>query len=265
MQDEVEPEQSNEQLSLIITEVYLDDIYDSFVSNQDAIANALMIYGEFETLDDIKNFERPWKLAIDAFDKDIEILIQNNPAEEYADVWNSFYTNLEELRNLCVPFTNLDPNGDGHYTSEEGDKIYNENVPKLKDTISAILEDCRYFLELKEANAIVVPEASTSKVENNYAEYKAKCTECGKTASYTYKNPFSGKDEPYCYTHYNEIIDMMGSMENDVGSSKQSKHTCEECSKEGTHVYYSFTGQTEYYCTKHYEELKDLLKALGIE
>ena len=58
---------------------------------------------------------------------------------------------------------------------------------------------------------------------------------------------------------------MMGDMEADVGDSNQSKHTCEQCNKEGIHVYYSFTGQTEYYCTEHYEELMDMLEAFGVE
>lgn len=91
------------------------------------------------------------------------------------------------------------------------------------------------------------------------------CVECGKSATYTYKNPFSGKIEDYCYTHYKEIKDIMSMMEEDVGSSKQSKHTCEQCSREGTHRYNSFTGQTEYYCTTHYEELMDMLESFGLD
>lgn len=91
------------------------------------------------------------------------------------------------------------------------------------------------------------------------------CTECGKSATYAYKNPFSGKLEDYCYTHYKEIKDIMSMMEEDVGRSNQSKHTCEQCSREGTHRYNSFTGQTEYYCTTHYEELMDMLESMGLK
>ena len=94
---------------------------------------------------------------------------------------------------------------------------------------------------------------------------KHSCTECGKSANRTYKNPFSGVTEHYCETHYQEIIAIMGMMESDVGSSKQSKHTCEQCSREGTHRYNSFTGQTEYYCTQHYEELMDMLEEFGLD
>lgn len=101
------------------------------------------------------------------------------------------------------------------------------------------------------------------KEKDNYNNVHS-CAECGKSASKTYSNPFSGKQEYYCTTHYQKIIDIMSMMEDDVGSSKQSKHTCEQCSREGTHRYESFTGQTEYYCTQHYEELKDLLDAFGL-
>lgn len=98
-----------------------------------------------------------------------------------------------------------------------------------------------------------------SDYSNNYI-----CTECGKNATNSYKNPFSGKTEYYCNTHYQEILNIIDMMESDVGNSSQSKHTCEECSKEGTYEYESFTGQTEYYCTEHYNELMDMLGALGM-
>lgn len=111
----------------------------------------------------------------------------------------------------------------------------------------------------KKAETYNYPKPATSDKQ------KETCIECGASATYTYKNPFSGKMENYCYTHYQEIIDIMSMMEADVGSSKQTKHTCEQCSREGTHRYDSFTGQTEYYCTQHYEELMDMLEAFGIE
>lgn len=91
------------------------------------------------------------------------------------------------------------------------------------------------------------------------------CIECGKAATNTYTNPFSQQIEYYCYSHYQEILDIIGGMEEDVGNSDYSKHTCMECNREGTHRYESFTGQTEYYCTTHYEELMDMLEDLGVD
>lgn len=256
---------SAKPLSFDVTEMYLDDIYDNFVATQKTLVDALMSYGEFTTLDDITSFERIWITAIDSFDEDLDVLAQNISADEYAEYWSSLHTNLQNFRDLCVPFTNLDPNGDGTYTSEEGDNIYNENAPILKDTLVMILEDYKDFCLMKEIYAVTVPETSAPTSKNNYKESSKKCLECEKTASYSYTNPFSGEEELYCYIHYKEIIDMMGDMEADVGDSNQSKHTCEQCNKEGIHVYYSFTGQTEYYCTEHYEELMDMLEAFGVE
>lgn len=125
----------------------------------------------------------------------------------------------------------------------------------------------RWYLEEDLVTSMIEPssDSTTSVTIPRATEAKVSCIECGKTANYTYKNPFSGIEEPYCYSHYQEIIDIMSMMEDDVGSSKQSKHTCEQCSREGTHRYNSFTGQTEYYCTQHYEELMDMLKAFGLE
>ena len=102
------------------------------------------------------------------------------------------------------------------------------------------------------------------KEQENDSEVSLFCVECGKEANCTYTNPFSNENELYCYTHYNEIIDIMSGIESDVGNSVYSNHTCEQCSREGTHRYESFTGQTEYYCTQHYEELTDMLESFGL-
>lgn len=125
----------------------------------------------------------------------------------------------------------------------------------------------RWYLEeeLVASMTKLSSESTTSVTTPRATEAKAACIECGKTANYTYTNPFSGVEESYCYSHYKEIIDIMSMMEDDVGNSSYSKHTCEECGREGTHRYESFTGQTEYYCTEHYEELKDMLEAFGLD
>ena len=106
-------------------------------------------------------------------------------------------------------------------------------------------------------------DESTTKQASTHKNNKI-CVECGESASYTYTNPFSYEIEYYCYTHYNEIINIIGGMEEDVGNGSYSKHTCEECNREGIHKYNSFTGETEYYCSKHYEELKELLNSFGL-
>lgn len=72
----------------------------------------------------------------------------------------------------------------------------------------------------------------------------------------------SGKTEYYCNEHYQEIMDIYSSMEEDVGGGSYSTHTCEVCDKEGTYSIIGFSGNLEYYCTEHYYEMKDLLESL---
>ena len=55
---------------------------------------------------------------------------------------------------------------------------------------------------------------------------------------------------------------MLGKMESDVGSGEYSKHTCEVCSKEGTHEIIGISGQKEYYCSEHYYEMKENIDSL---
>ena len=56
----------------------------------------------------------------------------------------------------------------------------------------------------------------------------------------------------------------MGRMEQDAGSSSQSKHQCEVggCSKEGTHSMVGLNGTMEYYCTEHYNEMAEIMQML---
>ena len=53
---------------------------------------------------------------------------------------------------------------------------------------------------------------------------------------------------------------MMSDMEKDVGKSSYNKHTCEECSREGTYSIVGISGSVEYYCSTHYNEIKELLE-----
>ena len=147
------------------------------------------------------------------------------------------------------------------------DEIYGWVEPSKQFSMIAYFDDGKIYLqwdvrlefEDEESLRVVEPEK-----DNTSSTKQEKCIECGANAYYTYTNPFSGKVEDYCYTHYQAIMDIMDMMEDDVGNSNYSKHTCEECSKEGTHKYESFTGQTEYYCTEHYEELMDMLDSFGL-
>jgi len=107
----------------------------------------------------------------------------------------------------------------------------------------------------------------SSKITSSYSttSYSSKITNycevdgCYREGSRSYAG-ITGQTEYYCYTHYNEIFDMITDMEEDVEKSTYNKHTCEECSREGTYSIVGITGSTEYYCLTHYNELKDLLE-----
>lgn len=98
---------------------------------------------------------------------------------------------------------------------------------------------------------------TSSKSISNYCD----ATGCLKEGTKSYCG-ITGQTEYYCYTHYNEMMGMLGDMEDDVADSAYSKHTCEECSREGTYSITGLSGLTEYYCSIHYYELKDLLDSL---
>ncbi len=72
----------------------------------------------------------------------------------------------------------------------------------------------------------------------------------------------SGRYEYYCEQHYNEIMDIIDSMESDVGKGSASKHICEVdgCNKEGTNSIQGLSGKMEYYCTEHYFEMNEMLE-----
>ena len=149
----------------------------------------------------------------------------------------------------------MDANLDNHYDGNEMSTVINT----AKSEFIAIGED---IIDISTRFNNITNDDFEIDSGNNSSTNK-KCGECEKTATRTYTNPFSGQKEYYCQTHYNKLLDMIGGMEEDVGNGSYSKHTCEECNKEGTHSIIGFSGKIEYYCTQHYNELKELLDKLG--
>lgn len=99
--------------------------------------------------------------------------------------------------------------------------------------------------------------SSSSKTIEHYCEADGCYKEGTKTMT-----GFSGKTEYYCQSHYDEIQDIIGGMEEDVGNGSASKHQCEECSKEGTYELVGLSGATEYYCTEHYNQIVEILSEM---
>lgn len=233
--------------------------YANFETLISDVTGALEYYNEndFETIEDIRAYEAIWQDMADRASAIHTAMVAKNPPTEYEEAWNGFADCLKEIAAVFAKGTNLDPNNDGHYTGDEIADLLRE----IGDIfVEYAYEAIDYTTELTAISETI--DTNTTTTTEDTPKYT--CTECGKNAPRTYTNPFSGKVEHYCETHYQEIIEIMSMMEDDVGGSNQSKHTCEQCSREGTHRYDSFTGQTEYYCTEHYEELMDMLDAFGI-
>ena len=56
------------------------------------------------------------------------------------------------------------------------------------------------------------------------------------------------------------MISMVDDMEDVVGFEIDNSHSCEVCSRAGTHSIVGISGQLEYYCTEHYNEMQDMLE-----
>ena len=157
----------------------------------------------------------------------------------------------------------MDSNYDGSYTTSEMESVINTSCDDFVAVGEDIIEIARTFYDKIDGNigntqSSAPADTSTTKPTSSQSK---KCEECGKSATKSV-NLF-GQTEYYCTTHYNEIMDIIDMMESDVGKGTASKHTCEECSSEGTHSIIGFSGKTEYYCTKHYNELQAMLEIFG--
>lgn len=245
-------------LSLSETEEQMDRIFHDCLNILNECTANLKQYDNISTEEDLKEIQRGFFISTSLLDYTLETLNTFQPSDEYRESWNELSKSIPLLIDCMKPFTNLDPDHDGSSTSEERVKIYDTNVPNYKLYTQKVTDALEvYENRHKPSGTVKSSQSDTYPI--------AKCIECGKNANYTYTNPFSGDVEDYCYDHYNEIVGIMSRFENDVEKSNQSKHICEECSREGTHEYQSFTGITEYYCTEHYEELKEMLKSFGLD
>lgn len=225
----------------------------------------------FESDSELKAYEAQWKDAANSVADIVDNLTGNRPPEKYQGQWDNIVSNMQAAADALMRASKLDANGDGIYEAEEVQETLQNALYDFSDAAQEALNCAQSFKDAKAKNDLddyrvqkIVDRALASASSDNDSSSDKVCITCGKNATHTYTNPFSGEIEYYCDNHYNEIVGTLSDMEDDVGKSSQSKHSCEECSREGTHVYYSpITGEKEYYCTKHYEELKDMMSTLG--
>lgn len=225
----------------------------------------------FESDSELKAYEAQWKDAANRVADIVDNLTGNRPPEKYQDQWDNIVSNMQAAADALMKASQLDANGDGVYEAEEAQETLQNALYEFSDAAKEALNCAQGFKDAKAESDLenyqvqkIVDRALASAPSNNDDSSDKVCITCGKSANHTYINPFSGNMEYYCNKHYNEIVGTLSEMEADVGKSNQSKHSCEECSREGTHIYYSpITGEKEYYCTKHYEELKEMMSTLG--
>ena len=122
-------------------------------------------------------------------------------------------------------------------------------------------ENNEYAEEQDEVDSSYSDDWSNDYSDSSSIEHYCEVSDCYKEGTYEIEG-ISGMTEYYCYTHYDEMQDIISYMEESVGSGSASKHTCESCSKEGTHSIEGISGMTEYYCTEHYNEMIEILEML---
>ena len=137
-------------------------------------------------------------------------------------------------------------------------------TPEIQnDTSTDIIEEQEEISENDDTYDSSYSYSDSSSSSSSSSRHKRYCEvgSCLNEGTYDIEG-FSGETEYYCYTHYQEMQDIISDMEESVGSGSASKHICESCSKEGTHSIVGFSGETEYYCTEHYNEMVEILEML---
>ena len=154
-------------------------------------------------------------------------------------------------------------------TLDEIKELSNEEAQKMvtyyKDHEADNLSN---YNDLKRLS-IEQPEESSSKnsketidTESSYPKYRHTCEECGKNATHSIE--LFGQLEWYCDDHYEQVMRTLDKMENDVGNSKSSVHTCQApgCNKEGSRQITGVYGTTEYYCSEHYQQMLEIMESM---
>lgn len=252
------PNETTEKESINLAEarIIFENVFEEYNTLIDDFSGLLDYCNEntFTSIEEIDEYENQWiALSNDAYQLANMLLVKIPPKEVEVE-WAGFAERLMKIGSILFMNATLDANLDGYYDAAEMEEV----IIGARDEFVVVSEEIVNIAE--KFNSITQGEAITI-TDNTTSTNSKKCEECGKTATKAV-NLF-GQTEYYCITHYNEIMDIIDMMESDVGQGSASKHTCEECSNEGTHSIIGFSGKTEYYCTKHYNELKEMLDIFG--
>lgn len=256
---------SNDGISLTQAKNVFDDVFSEYDQLVEDFSELLDYCNQtnFTSEDQIHEFEEQWADLANTANELAYKLETNTPPRECKAEWDAFAEKLKEIGTILYKGSVMDSNYDGSYTTSEMESVINTSCDDFVAVGEDIIEIARTFYDKIDGNigntqSSAPADTSTTKPTSSQSK---KCEECGKSATKSV-NLF-GQTEYYCTTHYNEIMDIIDMMESDVGKGTASKHTCEECSSEGTHSIIGFSGKTEYYCTKHYNELQAMLEIFG--
>ena len=244
---------SEEIITLSEAKAVFEEVFNQYKVLVDDLSELIDYCNEttFNSIDEIHEFEEQW---IDLSDTAYELannLVTKIPPEKCKTEWEKFADKLMKIGSILYGASTIDANLDNKYDVDEMEKVINNACDDFVAVGEEIIDIATKFNE-------IVGGIDSTITNNNTPSNSKKCEECGKTATKTVD--LFGQTEYYCTTHYNEIMDILDMMESDVGAGTASKHTCEECSNEGTHSMIGISGKTEYYCTKHYNELKEFLE-----
>lgn len=245
-----------ESIDLAEARTLFENVYEEYNVLIDDFSELLDYCNEntFTSIEEIDEYENQWvELSNYAYQLASKLFMKIPPKEVEVE-WSGFAERLMEIGSILFMNSTMDANLDGHYDAAEMEAVINISRNEFVAVGEEIVDIAKRFNSITKGETITIPD-------NGSSSSGKKCEECGKPANKTV-NLF-GRTEYYCTTHYNEIIDIIDMMESDVGQGSASKHSCEECSNEGTHSIIGISGRVEYYCTRHYNELKEMLEILG--
>lgn len=162
-----------------------------------------------------------------------------------------------------------------------GDCYVWKNVEGFKFILCRIEENhlnIRWYYKETEENIVDSADTSTSNrgistdnysvsssnhTSSSYTTHYCQASGCTRIGTKTVTG-LSGATEYYCSIHYNEIMDIINDMEEDVGTGTASRHICtvDGCSREGTISIIGLSGATEWYCTTHYNEMCEIINSM---
>ena len=161
---------------------------------------------------------------------------------------------ISDAKDLMSDLLDSDPHGD---ITKDG-LLYSYDNDGLTMTVTIEPEE-KEDIETTSTNTYESKSSSSSSSSTSTA-YSHYCEKDGCYKEGTHEiTGFSGQPEYYCDQHYQDIQNMIGMMEEDVGTGSASQHQCEVsgCNKEGTNPVGS-----EWYCTQHYQEMIDMVSGM---